>query len=177
MSRFPRLILVLIGILILTSGCSQQTLMLKPLNKEQVDTFVKDKSISPVVVEDVGDSYTVIGFENQSHIGYYAVAINKDGDITSHGSITDNSKSSPVWLGGSGSGIPFVTIIINDKNLLAQADKVLVRFNDGYEVSEDLNSRKGIVISDDRVNNSNVGVALVQILDATGKLLFDYPWQ
>lgn len=174
--RLFEILFTFVMTIVLISGCSQQIISPKPLNDVQLENFIKDKNIKPLAVKTVGNSYTVVVFENPSEIGYYAAAINGDGNVTTRGGITNNNlKATPVWIGGSATGIPFVTVIINDAQVLDQADKILVRFDDGYEVSEAVNNKKGIIIPNDRVRNSNVGVGLAQIFDKNGKVLFKYP--
>jgi len=168
--------LILIGIIVLISGCSQRTMAPKPLSEAQLDGFVKDKGLTPVAVKNVGNSFTVIAYENQNRIGYYAISVNEDGNFANCGGMTaDKTKVSPVVFGSSSTGIPFVTVIINDKNILDQADKIKVRFNDGYEALENVNNQKGIIIADNMTKNGNIGIGLLQIFNTEGKLLFEYP--
>lgn len=69
-------------------------------------------------------------------------------------------------------GIPFATVIINDRALLRKADRVVIRFANGDEVSELVNGQKGLIIPDENVRNSNVSIQKVEIYDKTNQLLY-----
>jgi len=168
-----RVVIALALTIVIISGCSQRVLTQKPLTDVQVEHFINEKNIKSLATKNLGNQFTVILFENEKEMGWWAVAIDEEGRETSHGGITNNNSNvMPVSVGGVATGIPFVTTIINDTRVLNQADKILVKFQDGYEVSETVNNRKGIIISNDSVRNGYAVEESVKIVNKNGEVLF-----
>lgn len=142
-------------------------------SESQIDIFICENNLQPLAIRNIGDIFTVILYENETEMGHYSLAVDNSNRISTHAAITNNNANvTPVSIGGVASGIPFVTIIINDQKILEKPHEITVEFKDGYKVTELVNNRKGIIIPNETVKNSNVGLESVCINDHGGKLLF-----
>ncbi|WP_055668594.1 hypothetical protein [Desnuesiella massiliensis] len=65
-----------------------------------------------------------------------------------------NPAEHPVSLGGVASGkIPFVTVIINDEEMLQKAKEVEITFEDGAIIKERISGKGTIVLYENKLNN------------------------
>ena len=176
--KIKKIIFIIISltvVLILALGSLQRVAINRPLSDNELEHYIKEKNIDPIAVKNVGNQFTVILFENEKEIGYYAVAINEKGKVTYSGGITNyDIKASKVWVGGAVTGTPFLGIVINDTEILSHADKILVRFKDGYQINETVSKAKGFIITGDNAIE-NQGVELMEIYDKDSKVLYKYP--
>lgn len=144
----------------------------RPLSEEELSEFLNEKNITHLDVRIIGDA-TVILYETTSEMGYYTVAVKKNGKLsTQKVHSNNNSNYTPVSLGWTSTGVPFAKIIINDETILKEAYKVLVKFENGDEVTELVNDRKGLLIPNEKVKNDFVGVDYIQIFDKGGASLY-----
>ena len=146
----------------------------KPPSESQINIFICENNLKPLAIRNIGDTFTVILHENKTEMGYYSLSIDNRDRVSTHATITNNNANiTPVSIGGNATGIPFATVIINDQKILENSHEITVKFEDGYEVTELVNNRKGIIIPNETVKNSNVGLESVCINDHSGKLLFN----
>jgi hypothetical protein len=106
-------------------------------------------------------------------MGVYQISIDENGEISwTQLSWANNSAFTPVSIGGTATGIPFVAVIINDNQMLKKAYKVTVVFKNKDEVTGLVNNSKGIIIPDENVRNGNVGWSSVAVFDKDNNVLF-----
>lgn len=166
-------LLMIFSLLLFVWGCSPKVMVQKPPKDAQVKQFITDRQITPLAIGNIGDSFTVILYETESEMGHYAVSVNSDGTLATHQATSNNNSNiTKVSIGGVATGIPFATVIINDRTLLQKADRVGIRFANGDEVSESVNGQKGLIIPHEKVSNSNVSIQKVEIYDKDKRLLF-----
>ncbi|VVB84338.1 Uncharacterised protein [uncultured archaeon] len=143
-----------------------------PPSESKINLFLEEKNVTPLANRTVGNS-TVVLYENQSEMGFYQISIDETGNISwTQLSWSNNSAFTPVSIGGTATGIPFVAVIINDDQMLKKAYKVTVVFRNKDEVTGLVNNSKGIIIPDENVRNGNVGWSSVTVFDKDNNVLF-----
>ena len=143
-----------------------------PPSESKINLFLEEKNVTPLANRTVGNS-TVVLYENQSEMGFYQISIDETGNISwTQLSWSNNSAFTPVSIGGTATGIPFVAVIINDDQMLKKAYKVTVVFRNKDEVTGLVNNSKGIIIPDENVRNGNVGLSSVTVFDKDNNVLF-----
>ena len=141
-------------------------------SEAKINQFLEEKNVISLANRTVGNS-TVVLYENQSEMGFYQISIDETGNISwTQFSWANNSAFTPVSIGSTATGIPFVAVIINNDQMLKNAYKVTVVFRNKDKVTELVNNSKGIIIPDENVQNGNVGWSSVTIFDKDNKILF-----
>ncbi len=141
-------------------------------SESKINQFLEEKNVTSLANRTVGNS-TVVLYENQSEMGVYQISIDETGNISwTQLSWANNSAFTPVSIGGTATGIPFVAVIINNDQMLKKAYKVTVVFRNKDEVTELVNNSKGIIIPDENVRNENVGWSSVTVFDKDNNILF-----
>ncbi len=188
MRRLRLLPFALIVLSLLIAGCVQKNHSLqenysvqgnnsaqetyKPTSESQIKQFLEEKNVTPLANRTVGNS-TVVLYENESEMGVYQISINETGKMSwTQLSWANNSAFTPVSIGGTATGIPFVAVIINNNQMLKKAYKVTVVFRNKDKVTELVNNSKGIIIPDENVRNGNVGWSSVTVFDKDNNVLF-----
>jgi outer membrane lipoprotein-sorting protein len=185
MKRLRLLLFALIVLSLLIAGCVQKNQenysiqenkstqeTYKPTSESQINQFIEEKNVTFLANRTVGNS-TVVLYENESEMGVYQISIDETGNISwTQLSWANNSAFTPVSIGGTATGIPFVAVIINDDQMLKKAYKVTVVFRNKDEVTELVNNSKGIIIPDENVRNGNVGWSSVTVFDKDNNILF-----
>lgn len=176
----------LIVLSLLIAGCIQEnnsvqknnsvqannSAQITPSSESKINQFLEEKNVTPLANRTVGNS-TVVLYENQSEMGVYQISIDETGNMSwAQLSWANNSAFTPVSIGGTATGIPFVAVIINNDQMLKKAYKVTVVFRNKDEVTELVNNSKGIIIPDENVRNGNVGWSSVTIFDKDNNVLF-----
>lgn len=142
------------------------------LSESQIDQFLAEKNVTPLAVRIIGNS-TVILYETRLEMGIYRLSTGENNSISlAQISWKNNSALTPVSIGGTVTGIPFVAVIINDDKILKNAYKAIVVFVNKDEVTELVNNNKGIIIPDENVRDANVGWSSITILDKDNKVIF-----
>lgn len=146
-----------------------------PLSPKQIKDFLEQNNIDALDIREIGN-YTVILYQTPSEHGHWRLTSDQNCRISaSSGSSDNNSDITKVSVGRSEGGgvksgqIKFITIIINDNEILEKAERIVV--NSGNQQKEELiNKRKGIIISD--LGEEISEKLIVTLLDKTGKSLF-----
>ncbi|MEW9674340.1 hypothetical protein [Ammoniphilus sp. 3BR4] len=172
-------IALLSAFLLVASGCSthkdNEKIVYHPLTKTQLDEFISDKNINATAKRDLGNVFTVIMFENGAEMGFYTAMSDQEGKIMSSYVKGNNNKDTiPVSTGGTLSGIPFVTISINDEKILHDAQSIKVVWEDGHETIEYIENEQSnfIIPYDDNVTNVKKSYTQIFIYDKNGKVLY-----
>lgn len=160
--------------LILVACSSNTNNVATPLNNKQLGEFIKSHQLNVTAIEEVGNQFTVIMFENADQMGFHTAFV-QNGEISSGGQFTsNNTDTSPVSTGGVVTGIPFFTISINDEQLKNKADQVKVIWEDGHESIEPIDNRAALVIPyDNKSSNISKQVSKVYLLDESGGIIFE----
>lgn len=150
----------------------------KPLTSEQLAAFLKEKDIAPLTVRDIG-VWTVVLYQSEDEQGHYILTADKNGSIhESQGKSSNNADFVPVSVGAGGSyslgvgSICFLTIVINDPEILAKAHSVKVVREGDEEITELLQGQKGLIIPAD-FNAENYLGQNVLVLAGEGQVIFD----
>lgn len=188
MKSLQLVLFILIIFSLLISGCLQKNHSVQKNNSEQenystqkthqtlsesqIRQFLTEKNVTPLAIRNIENS-TVILYETRLEMGIYRLSIDENDKISlDQISWENNSAFTPVSIGGTATGTPFVTVIINDGQILKKAYKVTVVFTNKDEVTEMVNNNKGIIIPDENIRNANVGWDSVTIFDKDGNVLY-----
>ncbi|MBP0725967.1 hypothetical protein J5Y03_12370 [Bacillus sp. RG28] len=121
------------------------------LSQNEIKQFVSQKKIEPLSIEDVQNS-TLILYEN----GIYGLSKENGKIIENQTGWVGNSKEK-VIIGMTSTGSPHVSVIIEDKNLLKEANEVKVVFSDGKSVTKPFEGKRGLLVFYDK-NKSNLTI-------------------
>lgn len=142
---------------------------------KQVNEFITTNSINAVAIKDASD-FTIVLFTNTASWGHYILYQDQYGKlydswVKANGIIQDN----PVSLGGVASGkSPFVTIIINDEEILKNATETEVTFKDGTIINEDIVGKGTVVLINNDNNKKPVTYSKLIIYDKDKKILYEH---
>ncbi len=114
----------------------------------QVNEFISEKSIDVLSLKDT-EEFTVILFE----YGYYILSNNQNNTLMSDG-VKTSGRDKQVYIDGADTQkTSFVTLIINDADILKKADQVELTFKDGTKVAEKI-SGKGTIVTYHKISNN-----------------------
>ncbi len=142
---------------------------------EQVKEFIAANSINAVAMKDAPD-FTIVLFSNKTSWGHYILYQDQYGKlynswVKANGSIQDN----PVSLGGVASGkTPFVTIIINDEEILKNASETEVTFRDGTIINEEIDGKGTVVLKNNENIEKPVTYRKLIIYDKNKQILYEH---
>jgi hypothetical protein len=137
-----------------------------PLNYKEVERLAKSERIEVESYKEIGASFTVIMFNG----GFYT-AYKQNGEIYSR-PLRHGTSNNPVSTAGVSTGFPFVTISINDKDLIEKGNTIEVVWEDGTKRTEKLRNRSAIIIpySDHRVEDK-IRMRRITIMDEDKKII------
>lgn len=148
-----------------------------PLNLNQINDFLERNNVDALDIQDIGN-YTVILYQTLEEQGDWRLTSDQNGMISaSHGYSNNNSDIAKVSVGfskGGGRGIgniSYISLIINDNEILEAADRLVVN-NKNHSSEELVNNRRWIIISDFEDESSEE--LIITLLDKTGNMLFCY---
>ena len=156
MKRKQALYLLITIIAMVFSSCTGKIKYYPPTISE-VNNFIDKNSINELSTKHTKD-FAIVLFENGQERGHYVLYKDQKNEIYSQWVKSfGNSKEHPVSLGGVASGkIPFVTVIINDEEMLQKAEEVEVTFEDGAVVKEGISSKGTIVLHENKPNKQPI---------------------
>ncbi len=172
-----------------------------PLTEAQLNQYLKENKISPLAVENIGN-FTVVLYkikrEDKSEqeknivpenistlIETRRLSADQDGNIIKEGggSGDDNSDIVPVSIGESGGSsqygrIELSTVIINDSNLLRDADRITCYYANNITTTMPVDNQKAFIIplppeKAELLRQEVRKLTNVVISDKNGKVLFD----
>jgi len=166
------IVVFLVMFMFVSSGCAKQ--VYRPLSEPELTKFIADQKINPLATRDIGGSFTVILYETDSEMGRYSVSSDLDGRVsTDKLSSSNNSSVTPVSISYTSTGIPYATVIINDPKMQCDAKKIKVVWDNGDEIVEETQEKKGFIIPDETCSNTTVDLRELVITDQDGKILFE----
>ncbi len=155
-------------------SCSTSKSETTLLNDTQLEEFIRSHQLNVTAKQVIGNKLTVIMFENANNMGFYTAYI-QDGEIVSSSVISDNNTdTSPISTGGVNTGVPFVTISINDEELIKNSYEIKIVWDDGQESIQTVNNRSALIIPYDN-NSFNVTKSfdVVHLLDVNENIIFE----
>ncbi|GEM_PF-4700814 len=114
----------------------------------QVNEFISEKSIDVLSLKET-EEFTVILFE----YGYYILSNDQNNTLMSDGVKTSGCDKQVYIDGADTQNTSFVTLIINDADILKKADQVELTFKDGTKVAEKI-SGKGTIVTYHKISNN-----------------------
>ncbi|MCY6354804.1 hypothetical protein [Clostridium sp. ZS2-4] len=172
---------LLTSILILLGYKSKKTAHIylpatRAVNESELKEFLDENNISPIDVQNTS-GFTIVLFENEESKGHYMLYKYKDesdGKELLQGSliVPNTSKEPQVFIGGVATGIPFMTIIVNDKELLKKTYKVIDFYN-GISKTKLLNGKKGIIIVQDKPKKGYKQNGVITLCDKNNNVLYE----
>ncbi|MEG0773881.1 hypothetical protein [Clostridium sp.] len=166
-------LLILVGLL--TSCISEESsLKYSAPSKSQVSEFISKNYINALSIKETSD-FTIVLFENGQESGHYILYKDQNNKLYSSWvkGISD-PKESPIFLGGVASGkIPFVTVIINDADILQRAKEIDVTFSDGGVAKEIVTGKGTIITYKNEKNEKPILYSKLVIYDKEMKKLYE----
>jgi hypothetical protein len=142
--------------------------------QEQVNNFISKNTINSLTIKETSD-FSIVLFENKAVYGHYVLYQDQNNKlydtwVKGYG----NSKENSVSLGGVASGkIPFVTVIINDDDMLKKAKEIKITFADGGVVSEEISGKGIIVLYKNEKNDKPITYIKLVIYDKDKNILYE----
>ncbi len=119
-----------------------------PLSQDEIGKFIKKNNIAPLSVVEVKDTSMIL-YEN----GIYELS-NYDGKIIQNHTEWGSTRQEKVQIGMSSMGSPYVSVIIDDKNLLKEANEVKIIFEDGKTVTKLFKGKRGMFVFYNKVKSN-----------------------
>lgn len=170
----PLFLLILINLL---SSCSSKNPSMKYSvpTKSQVNEFISKNSINALSIKETSD-FTIVLFQDGQENGHYILYKDQNNELYSPWvKGIGNPKENPVFLGGVASGkIPFVTVIINDTDILRKAKEIEVTFADGGVAKEEVTGKGTIITYHNEKNEKAVSYTKLVIYDKNMKELCEH---
>jgi len=165
------IVVFLVAFMFVSSGCAKP--VYRALSETELIKFISDQSIHPLATRHIGGSFTVILYETNIEMGNFSVSSDQNGRLSTHKfSSSNNSSVTPVSISYTSSGIPYVTVIINDPKTQLNAKKIKVVWDNGHEIVEETQAKKGFIIPDETYSNTELSLRELVITDQEGKILF-----
>jgi hypothetical protein len=172
MSRLYCGVMLCLVLALLAASCSFS--VTSSLTSPQIQEFIRQKHIQPVVVEDVGGDVTVILYKNAKEMGcYMAFARNGIEALQSRDSFTnlDGKTSKPVSFSYQGViKYDIVCLTINDSSIRQKAQTIKVLFPGGGEITASVKNNGDMIMY--RETESASSHLTVTIQDSNQKELF-----
>ncbi|ABR46367.1 hypothetical protein Amet_0128 [Alkaliphilus metalliredigens QYMF] len=171
---YKRIILI-IAALFIFAACGEKLQYSVP-SLEQVNEFISDNSVNALAIKEAED-FTIVLYENENGFGHYVLHRDQnnklyDGKVIAmrHKDYQQNTLS----LGGVASGKnPFVTVIINDDNVLDKATELEILFTDGVKVKEPIDNKGIIIIHTNNESDKIINYLKVTIYDSDMNILYE----
>lgn len=174
--------LVIIVCIILYIGYVLQNPTNQLLTDIEIQTFIDNKEITPILVKNVGESYTAIIFENNSEKEMYHVFKDKKGVIKEElASFYVPRRAeyidAEIWgtMPQSHNLIGYVGIIINDDAMAMKAKEAKVILDNGIIESADFNGSNILLLPATRKFFwQNPGLETVEIYGDDNEVLYGF---
>lgn len=162
-------ILFLLLVLVL-QGCSSDTVSTSSaVTSNELSTFIDEHKLNVIDSLDIQNAISVILYEGNQRSGYYMLYKDKTGIHSKE--VSGVNTDSLVYLSGSATNYPFVTILLNDK-LFGVASHAEVEFNDGTVVKKNFNRSKGTIIPYGQIVDGNKFYTNVNIYDSENSIIY-----
>lgn len=162
--------LIIVGLSIML-GCTNSRP--SPITEQEVNKFIADHDIREVAVEIMGEIAVVL-FNEDKATGYYMLYKDKDGNLQDQIVYGEAGENAPIVVMGSATRFPFVTVILNDEQILKSASSVAVTFDDQSVVRKEL-SENGAIIPYGNDAKGDMFYSNVAIYDAADNVIYSYP--
>lgn len=165
---------MIISIIFLTSCGRNEKLIYSAPTISQINEFISKNSINAISIKEASD-FAVVLFKNGQEYGHYVIYKDQYNELySSKVSGIGGPKDNPLSLGGVASGnTPFVTMIINDKNMLANAKEVEITFKDGSIAKETISGKGTVVLHRNDSNKEPITYRNLVIYDKDMKKLYE----
>lgn len=142
--------------------------------QEQVNNFISRNTINALTITKTSD-FSIVLFENKAVYGHYVLYQDQNNKLyDSFVKANADPKDNAVSLGGVASGkIPFVTVIINDEDILKKAKNIEITFADGGVVNEVISGKGTIVLYKNEKNDKPMTYIKLVIYDKDKNILYE----
>lgn len=166
------LILVVIILILGISSCAKKIIYSAP-TQDEVDTFISEKSLNVLAVKEA-EEFTIILFQNGLNSGHYILYRDQYDKLYNSFLQGISQGDNPIIAGGVASGKePFVTVIINDEEILKEASYVEVTFDDGNTVRQEIDGKGVILAYSNKKNDKAISYNNLKIYDNDTNLLYE----
>ena len=141
-----RRLVILITIMLFTSACQPALTTFRPPNLNELQNFIKDQGIAPIVDTQIDDS-TVLLYENDMSFGYYILSVQEPkGELVSEKLSTAKSDQPILIIGQLTGDQPFITVVIQDAALVAETTAIEVSIDSQNRLTATTNGQMGAVL-------------------------------
>ena len=166
-----RRLVILIVILLFTSACQPEVITFRPPNQDELQAFIKDQDITPVMDKLLDDS-TALLYENSTSFGYYTLTVQEPegGLVSNHVSAAKSDQ--PILIVGQFTGdLPLIAVVIQDAALAAETTAIEVSIDSQNRLTATTNGQVGaILVSPSPVNEWRT----VTLYNAQGQVLYSH---
>lgn len=135
----------------------------------QVNEFISEKSIDVLSLKETED-FTIILFK----YGYYILSNNQNNTLIADG-VKTSGYDKPVYINGANTEkTSFVTVIINNADILKKAREIELSFKDGTKVTEKIFGKGTIVTFHKSSDNKAMPYEKLTINDKDMAKLYEY---
>ncbi|WP_064093329.1 hypothetical protein [Rossellomorea aquimaris] len=154
---------LILTLLFVSSSCWSSEVKNDRLTENSIKQFISEKGLEePLGTNLISDDRAVV-----IYIGYLFEVWKRNDDIRSRKvSYTNNNEVSIV---GSAEGNPYIAITILDEKILKKAERVSIHFEDGYELSREIEDKKAFAISYDKKHSEQY---VVEFYDSKGEIIY-----
>ncbi|MGE7219233.1 hypothetical protein ACQKJC_22380 [Priestia koreensis] len=151
------LLFFIIVIIIISTLISEKNNKYQVLSDNEIENFVKDQKIVKVAVENVKNTkkpHAIVLYTDNDKIGNY-ILTKKDKKIEKIKSLEiKRNKNKKFETLGVQTGSPFISIVINDGDLLKNSNDIEVTFDNKHAVTRKIKqNKKYYIISSHRLLN------------------------
>lgn len=144
--RLSLLFLTAIVIILSTFGCSKVVNNNSLPTDKQIGEFIEKNKIQAIQEKNLFNEITVILYKDSSEAGFFMVYQDHTGKLHTKKVSGTLIPNKPVYLSGSATNLPFVTVILGEEILEKSPNKVEVTFEDGTAIEADITNKTGIII-------------------------------
>ncbi|MBI5035189.1 MAG: hypothetical protein HZB51_32080 [Chloroflexi bacterium] len=162
--------MILVVTMLFASACQIATPTFRPPNQNELQTFARDRNITPIVDKLLDDSLVIL-YETNTSFGYYLLRVQEPQGLLSAVSNGSAAKSDqPILTIGQLTGTqPFVAVVIQDMTLRAKTIAIEIAIDSQNYLTSTTDGKSGVVI----VSPSPVqGWKTVTLYDAQGRGLY-----
>lgn len=165
--------LVIFIILLGTLGCSSKANNTLLPTDEQISDFIEQEEIQVIQKKNIFNELTVILYQKLNETGFFMLYQDKKGELYNKKVSGVVIPDEPVYLSGSATNLPFVTVVLDKMIIDKHPAKVEVMFADGTIVEEDIVNKRGVIIPYIKKIEGNLSYSNLKIYNVNGEVIFE----
>jgi hypothetical protein len=168
-------LMILIAMMLFTSACQPAVTTFRPPNLNELQAFIKDQDVTPVMDTLLDDYSTALLYENGTSFGYYTLTVQEpEGELVSN-HVSAPKSDQPILIIGQLTGDrPLIAVVIQEAALAAETTAIEVSIDSQNRLTATTNGQVGaILVSPSPVNEWRT----VTLYNAQGQVLYSQEGQ